>query len=152
MMDTMTDTATGESAKPRWAIAPYFLVDDVVSTANYYRDQLGFAYDRFWGDPPAFCMVHRRGVVIMLSQLSCPGPVPGAVRPNRMVDPEGEAWDAYVWVDDADALYTELRAAGVKIARPICDQPYGCRDFDVEDCNGYRICFGADLGGPEAKT
>lgn len=44
----MTDTATGESAKRRWAIAPYFHVDDVVSTANWYRDKLGFAYDRFW--------------------------------------------------------------------------------------------------------
>lgn len=127
------------SAKPRWAIAPYFLVDDVVSTANYYRDKLGFAYDRFWGEPPGFCMVWRRGVVIMLSQQ------PGG-RPNRMVDPEGAAWDAYVWVDDADALYAELTSAGVKIARPICDQPYGCRDFDVEDCNGYRLCFGTDLG------
>jgi len=35
----------------------------------------------------------------------------------------------------------------VKIARDICDQPYGCRDFEIEDCNGYRICFGQDLEG-----
>jgi hypothetical protein len=25
------------------------------------------------------------------------------------------AWDAYVWVDDADALHEELRSAGVTI-------------------------------------
>jgi len=36
---------------------------------------------------------------------------------------------------------------GVKIARDICDQPYGCRDFDVEDGNGYRLCFGQDIAG-----
>jgi predicted enzyme related to lactoylglutathione lyase len=142
----MTDTATVESAKRRWAIAPYFLVEDVVSTAHYYRDKLGFAFDRFWGDPPGFCMVWRRGVVIMLSQL----PIQGALRPNRTLDPSGDAWDAYVWVDDADGLYTEFQSAGVKIARPICDQEYGCRDFDVEDCNGYRLCFGHDLA--EAET
>ena len=41
----------------RWYIAPYFIVDDVVTTANYYRDKLGFHYDRFWNEPPAFCMV-----------------------------------------------------------------------------------------------
>ena len=29
---------------PRWNIAPYFIVDDVVTTANYYRDKLGFQY------------------------------------------------------------------------------------------------------------
>ena len=27
----------------------------------------------------------------------------------------------------------------------ICDQPYGCRDFDIEDCNAYRLCFGQDI-------
>ena len=124
----------------RWSVAPFFLVDDVVRTANYYRDTLGFEYDRFWGDPPGFCMVGRGGITIMLRQM------PGTTRPNHTADPERDAWDAYVWVDDADALYAEYKTKGVKIAREICDQPYGCRDFDVEDCNGYRICFGHDTG------
>ena len=141
----MTDAA---SSQARWAIAPYFLVPDVITTANYYRDKLGFAYERFWGDPPQFCMVYRRAVVIMLSELR----PPAVARPNGTIHPEGDAWDAYVWVDDADALYAEYRAAGVKIVRPICDQPYGCRDFDIEDCNGYRICFGMDLEGAPAVS
>ena len=128
-----------DNAGPRWSIAPDFIVDDVVATANYYRDQLGFTYERFWGEPPCFCMVHRAGVVIMLSQLSRAG----VMRPNRLAIPEAdECWDAYIWVDDVDALFAEFTAKGVKITRPICDQPYGCRDFDVEDCNGYRLCFG----------
>lgn len=129
--------------RPRWAIAPYFIVDDVVATANYYRDRLGFRYERFWGDPPAFCMVVRGGIVIMLSQLERTG----LMRPNRLADPHGEGWDAYIWVDDADALHAEFVSKDVTIARGLCDQPYGCRDFDVEDCNGYRLCFGHDLGG-----
>jgi predicted enzyme related to lactoylglutathione lyase len=124
-----------------WNIAPYFIADDVVSTANFYRDKLGFHYERFFGDPPSFCMVKRSGIIIMLS---CVGRA-GAMQPNRLADPEGEAWDAYIWVEDADALYREFKAKGVKIAREICDQPYGCRDFDVEDCNGYRLCFGHSI-------
>ncbi|HEU0032433.1 MAG TPA: VOC family protein [Kofleriaceae bacterium] len=123
----------------RWTVAPYFFVDDVPATASYYRDRLGFHYERLFGDPPSFCMVKRAGVVIMLAQRA------GAKRPNHTVDPRGDAWDAYVWVDDADALLAEYRANGVTIVRDICDQPYGCRDFDVEDCNGYRLCFGHDL-------
>jgi uncharacterized glyoxalase superfamily protein PhnB len=123
------------TAPSRWSIAPYFIVDDVVATANYYRDTLGFSYERFWGDPPNFCMVWRRGVIIMLGQVG----TAGAMRPNR------ETWDAYVWIDDADALYAEYQAKGATIARAICDQPYGCRDFDVKDCNGYLLCFGQDL-------
>jgi len=128
---------------PRWSIAPFFIVDDVVATANFYRDKLGFRYERFWGEPPCFCMVKRGGVIIMLSQL----PKTGLARPNRIADPDGEAWDAYVWVDNADALFAEFTEKGVKIARAICDQPYGNRDFDIEDCNGYRLCFGHSVGG-----
>ena len=26
-----------------WRVAPYFIVDDVVTTANFYRDKLGFS-------------------------------------------------------------------------------------------------------------
>jgi predicted enzyme related to lactoylglutathione lyase len=131
------------TSRPRWSIAPYFVVDDVVATANFYRDKMGFDYERLWGDPPRFCMVHRGGIIIMLSQLS----KTGVMRPNRVADPNGDAWDAYIWVENADALRNEFKGKGVKIARDLCDQPYGNRDFDVEDCNGYRLCFGRDIEG-----
>ncbi|HEU4830116.1 MAG TPA: VOC family protein [Gemmatimonadales bacterium] len=125
-----------------WRVAPCFIVDDVVASANYYRDRLGFRYERLWGDPPSFCMVHRNGVILMLAQLD----QRGVMRPNRTVDPEGGAWDAYVWVDDADALFAEFRENDVTIARGLCDQVYGCRDFEIDDCNGYRLCFGHSTG------
>lgn len=127
-----------DATPPRWSIAPYFLVADVVASSNYYRDRLGFSFDRLWGEPPAFCMVQRGGVIIMLSQ----GEPGTAAKPNSTASPGEDCWDAYIWVDDADALIAEYKAKGVKIARDICDQPYRCRDFDVEDCNGYRLCFG----------
>jgi uncharacterized glyoxalase superfamily protein PhnB len=130
----MADNTTNP---PSWSIAPYFIVDDVVATANYYRDRLGFHYDRFWGEPPCFCMVKRSDIVIMLSQIAHSG----GAKPNS----KAEAWDAYVWVDNADGLYAEFRAKGARIVRDLCDQEYGCRDFEVEDCNGYRLCFGQDL-------
>jgi uncharacterized glyoxalase superfamily protein PhnB len=125
-----------------WGIAPYFIVDDVVSTASYYRDTLGFEYDRLWNDPPSFCIVRRNGVCIMLAQFESRV----ALRPNRTVDPEGGAWDAYIWVNDVNGVYTEFKTKGVTIGREISDRVYGCRDFEVDDCNGYRLCFGQDLG------
>lgn len=131
--------------QPNWYIAPFFIVDDVVATANYYRDQLGFRFERFWGDPPGFCMVNRRGITIMLCQFHTAAT--SVMRPNHVADPGDDAWDAYVWVDDADALFEEFSGKGVKIARPPCDQPYGNRDFDIEDINGYRLCFGHDIQG-----
>jgi predicted enzyme related to lactoylglutathione lyase len=133
----MTETPAAIQSSP-WSVAPYFIVDDVVATANFYRDKLGFRYERFWGEPPCFAMVYRRGVTIMLKQLE----TPGLMHPNCIADPEDGAWDAYIWVENADALYKEFQSKGVTIARPICDQPYGCRDFDIADCNGYTLCFG----------
>ena len=124
-----------------WRVAPYFIVDDVIATANFYREKLGFDYDQFWGAPASFCMVWRNGVVIMLKQLE----KSGLMQPNHWADPKNAPWDAYIWVDNAVVLRDELKARGVKIIREIEDQDYGCRDFDVEDCNGYRLCFGQEL-------
>ncbi len=124
-----------------WKIAPYFIVDDIIAAANFYRDKLGFQYERFWGEPPRFCMVWRRGIIIMLSQLD----ERALMHPNGRVAPDDGPWDAYIWVDDADALHDEFVSKGVTIARPLCDQMYGNRDFDIEDCNGYRLCFGHDI-------
>ena len=127
--------------KLSWNIAPYLIVDDVVTTANYYRDKLGFHYERFWNEPPSFCMVKRNGIVIMLARIEGAG----HIRPNRMVDPEGGAWDAYIWIENADQLYAEFKSKGVTIAREVCNQMYGCRDFEIDDYNGYRLCFGQNL-------
>jgi predicted enzyme related to lactoylglutathione lyase len=126
---------------PHWHIAPCIIVDDVQATANFYRDALGFQYNHIWGEPPCFCMVMRAGVVIMLKQL----PTKGNMHPNHLSDPDDENWDAYLWIDDAGALYEEYQQKGVKITREICDQEYGNRDFEIEDCNGYRLCFGNNI-------
>jgi uncharacterized glyoxalase superfamily protein PhnB len=134
-------TQSGGARAPRWHVAPYFLVRDVVAAANHYRDTLGFSYERFWGEPPAFCMVRRGGIVIMLSQH---GPQ-GRTQPNHRAEKGSDAWDAYIWVDDADALHAELEQRGARIVRGLCDQQYRCRDFEVEDADGYRLCFGHDL-------
>lgn len=123
-----------------YAIAPYFIVDDILKSAEFYRDKLGFQFDRVWGEPPQFVIVHRDGVSIMLKSIGSAG----HSRPNCSVDP-GACWDAYIYVKNADALYEELRSRGVKITREIEDQPYGCRDFDVEDDSGYILGFGQDL-------
>ncbi len=32
--------------------APVLLVADVVGSANWYRDKLGFSYDHMYGEPP----------------------------------------------------------------------------------------------------
>lgn len=126
------------------AINPYFVVDDVHRSAEWYRDVLGFSFDQFWGDPPAFVMVRRDGVQIMLREPAAKDV--GVARPNKAT--VEHSFDAYVYVRDVDGLHDELRAKGARILYPPCDQPHDCREFEVEDLNGYVLCFGQDLLAP----
>ncbi len=119
--------------------APVLLVRDVKASADYFRDCCGFTYDKFWGDPPGFCMVWRDNLCIMLSQTDKHEKI---VANWTVVD---KMWDAYFWVDDADALHAELLNAGAKIDYGPCDQPYGCREFGIQDLDNHDIAFGQDL-------
>ena len=40
-------------------IAAQLFVNDVIESAEYYRDVLGFSFNRFFGDPPVFVGVDR---------------------------------------------------------------------------------------------
>jgi uncharacterized glyoxalase superfamily protein PhnB len=136
-------SAASQTDRQLLAVAPYFLVADIHAAVAYYRDVLGFTFDRIWGDPPGFCMPRRDRLTIMLRQA---GDVT-QVRPNAVKD--CDYWDAYVWVHDADALFEEFSAKGVRVAYPPEDRLYyGNREFAIYDLDGYIIAFGGSL---EAK-
>jgi uncharacterized glyoxalase superfamily protein PhnB len=135
----MTNSAAGTGQK-FYGVTPYFIVDDIHASAEFYRDKLGFEFNQIWGEPPQFVIVRRDGASIMLKSIESTG----HSRPNYSVHPNA-CWDAYISVKDADALYQELRSRGVKIVREIENTYYNCRDFDVEDNSGYIIGFGQDL-------
>ena len=122
-------------------INPYFLVDDVFASAEYYRDVLGFSFEQFWGEPPSFVMVRRDQIQIMLRQPV--GEADGIARPNR--SRIQHSFDAYVYVADVDALYAEFQERGAKLLCEPYDLPHDCREFEIEDSNRYVICFGQDL-------
>jgi uncharacterized glyoxalase superfamily protein PhnB len=122
------------------ASAPVLLVHDVVASAHHYRNALGFTFPNFWGDPPSFVILRRDGLALMLKQADDAA----HVRPHWKVSQS--LWNVYFWVTDADALYAEFVGRGAKIDYPLCDQPYGCREFGVQDLDGYDIGFGQDVG------
>ena len=118
------------------SVAPVLLVRDVVKSANYYRDKLGFSYDRLWGDPPNFCMVRRDGLTVMLSE----APKEAEITPNwRVVE---KMWNVYFWVEDVEALYTEYKQNGAKIDYKLGLKAYGVKEFGVQDPDGHDIAFG----------
>jgi predicted enzyme related to lactoylglutathione lyase len=126
--------------------APILLVKDVVASANYYRDKVGFAYEQFWGEPPCFCILWRDKFNLMLSQVDDPKFI---IPHYKVVE---RMWNVYFWVNDADALYAELKRRGATIDYELCDQPYGCREFGVQDLDGYDIAFGQDIDAKDNQS
>ena len=118
------------------ASAPVLLVKDVIAAADYYRDTMGFAYEKFYGDPPNFVILHRDGMYVMLRQAEDPK----HVVPHWTV--ADKLWNIYFWVNDVDALHAEFVQRGAAIDYGLCDQPYGCREFGTQDLDGYDIGFG----------
>jgi hypothetical protein len=121
------------------ASAPVLLVSDVVASANYFRDCAGFQYDQFFGEPPSFCICRRDGHYLMLGQVDDPQKiVPFWKIREKMCG-------AYFWVDDADGLHAEMKASGAKMDYGPCTQPYGVREFGIQDLDGNDISFGQVL-------
>ena len=124
-------------SRPRLtASAPVLLVKDVVKAANHYRDAMGFEYDKFWGEPASFVILHRDELFVMLKQADDPR----HIVPHWTVS--DKLWNIYFWVSDVASLHAEFVRRGAKIDYGICVQPYGCREFGTQDLDGYDIGFG----------
>jgi predicted enzyme related to lactoylglutathione lyase len=68
---------------------------------------------------------------------------PARIVPNwRIVD---KIWNAYIRVDDVDAIYAEVQERGAGIDYTIYNAPSGFREFGVQDHDGYDIAFGQPL-------
>ena len=118
-------------------IAPLFFTMDIPGTLAYYQDKLGFQCLGTWQDPPVYAIVARDQHAI---HFRCAEP-PKA-NPNKYSD---ELLDAYVMIDDADALYAEYAARGVEFTRKLANMPWHSREFVVKDCGGCLLAFGANL-------
>jgi predicted enzyme related to lactoylglutathione lyase len=107
--------------------APVLHVPDVAATATFYRDVLGFTWD--FGDE-TYAVVWRDNSAV------------------HFVRDEGSPTGVHLfqWVKDIDAYYTEIVGRGAEVAAAPADQPYGIREFSLQDINGVGIVFGQDVG------
>jgi len=118
-------------------IAPVFFTADLQGTLGYYGEKLGFACVGTYGDPPFYAIVSRDGCAV---HFRCVEAV--AADAEKYAE---ELLDAYLRVEDVDALYGEFAAKGVEFARGLGDMPWGLREFVVKDCDGRLLAFGAEL-------
>ncbi len=114
-------------SRPRYVIA----VPDLARSTSYYRDILGF--DVQWEDVPGWRLFVRDACLVMAGE--CPGAVPA----REIGD---HAYLAYVEVQGIDAFHDDLHARGVDLIKPLCDEPWGMREFGIRTVDGHRMMFG----------
>jgi catechol 2,3-dioxygenase-like lactoylglutathione lyase family enzyme len=117
-------------------ISPFFIVADVSASLAFYREMLGFEVT-FQEPPqnPFFAIVSRDGAMIMVKSVGVE-PLPNCER-----EPAAR-WDAYLSVNDPDALAAEFSSRGVTFSAPLRDTQDGLRGFELEDADGYVLFFG----------
>ena len=104
---------------------PILRVEDMNESLHFYVDMLGFQ-NVSWGND-TFTSVSHGGVSLFLS---------------RGEQGRGGAW-VWISVDDAQRLYEQYKALGVKIVMPPTRFAWAL-EFHVEDPDGNVLRFGSE--------
>ncbi len=116
-------------------IAPQLVVADVVKTAEYYRDILGFNIIGYAGTPPVYAMVERDGFQVHFGKADTQ-----SIHTNEAIR-KGTS-DLIIWVPEIDLFYAELTSKHADITQEIVKRVYGSREFMIRDCDGHLILIG----------
>ncbi len=131
------------SQAPPPQVWPTLRATDALTLIRFLVDVVGFEET----------VVYADGDIVHHAQLSWPlggGILLGSARAD-----EGDRWpirpgtfEAYVVVDEPDALFARLQTHGVEITDELHDTDYGSRDFAIRDPEGNRWSFGTYRGEP----
>jgi len=108
----------------------------MLDTIEFYRNSLGFEIDMAFpdADNPQYASLTKDEMSLMFDLAENIG-----IGSDESL---GVGVNLYLNIDtDIDEYYDELKRKNVAIAVEIKDEPFGIRDFTVEDVNGYKLTF-----------
>ena len=109
-------------------------VPDLAVSAAYYRDVLGFEVREIGDDGWRFFVLDD--CIIMAGECR------DALPPRDLGD---HSYYAYIVLDDVDAYYAKVTAAGAEIVKPLRSEFWGMREFGLRTGDGHRIMFAAEV-------
>jgi lactoylglutathione lyase len=136
----MTEKGTPAADRP---IVVELFVRDVDRSIDFYA-VLGFHVAKRFED----WILLRRGE----TRLGLQGDAHAVAGPHYFTpdigrSPRGTGVEVSIQVDDVDAAYATVLAAGLNVVKPIQDRDWRARDFRVADPDGYFIRITSPLRG-----
>jgi len=118
--------------------SPVLLVKNVTESVKWYVEKCGFTIDSVYGDPPYYAIIQRDGNHLMFALCDEKKIIPNWKSAEKISN-------VYFWTDNAEELYKEFKESGATIDWDLCIQPYGIKEFGINDPDGYDIAFGEIL-------
>ncbi len=122
-------------------LSPTLAVRNMKETIAFYKDVLGFKTGMMFPDAvnPEYADLSKDDMVLML--------IPAANCDIPAGEQLGTGVNFYLQIDgDIDEYYREVKRKSAKIISDLKDEPFGIRDFTVEDVNGYQLTFNQIVG------
>jgi uncharacterized glyoxalase superfamily protein PhnB len=125
---------------------PYLAVESVEKTVKLYETVFGFeTLMTAPGEDGVAMHAEMRyfDMVIMFGDVKS--------FPSTTKTPHQGGFDCpvclYFYVEDVDAHFNRTKTSGLTIASEPADQPYGDRNYQVKDHDGYLFTFASFVGG-----
>ena len=132
------------------ALLPELYDSDIAKTKSFYMNTLGFSmmYER---PENKFLRVERQGSEFMFVEYNPENKTQWILVPLEY--PYGRGISFQMDTANVDELYQKVQASGATIYLPMEEEWYraddvylGCRQFIVQDPDGYLLRFAEDLG------
>lgn len=112
-----------------------FPSDDIMKTAAYYEQKLGFKSVEYLESKQPHICLYRDSTEIILTQTQG-----NKFIPNRVL--YGYGYDAYFYTCHQQALQNEFISNGLHIVKPLSVTDYKNNEFVIEDIDGRWLGFG----------
>ncbi|OJY05996.1 MAG: hypothetical protein BGP04_08165 [Rhizobiales bacterium 62-17] len=120
---------------------PQVFVADIKASCDFFVAKLGFAVAFTYGTPPFYAQVKRDGAAVNLRHVDEPV-MDAALRQREQLLSVSFTVAAAA---DIEALFAEFQSNGTAFFQPLKMQPWGTRDFIVQDPDGNLLLFAGPL-------
>jgi uncharacterized glyoxalase superfamily protein PhnB len=114
-------------------ISPILLVTDLERSLAWWQESVGFDVEKL---DENFGAARRDDLVILMAR---------SPQPSVYWQVVENMWNVYIRVEDVDAFCAEVQERGAELDYSLCNQPWGMREFGLQDPDGHDIGFGQPI-------